>query len=78
MILNDPDLFRNAALIDGGWRSRPGLTVTNPATGASLGDLPDCTAAETEEAISASERAMKSWAARTMRSGRISCWPGTT
>ncbi|AWI85922.1 succinate-semialdehyde dehydrogenase (NADP(+)) (plasmid) [Alloyangia pacifica] len=65
MILNDPDLFRNAALIDGDWRSRPGLTVTNPATGASLGDLPDCTAAETEEAISAAERAMKSWASRT-------------
>ncbi|MBV5262245.1 NAD-dependent succinate-semialdehyde dehydrogenase [Synechococcus moorigangaii CMS01] len=65
MTLNDPDLFRNAALIDGNWRARPGLTVTNPATGEPLGNLPDCTAAETEEAIAAAEQAMKGWAART-------------
>ena len=65
MKLTDPDLFRNAALIDGDWRARPGLTVTNPATGDALGELPDCTAAETEEAIAAAERAMKGWAART-------------
>jgi len=65
MTLKDPDLFRNAALIDGDWRARPGLTVTNPATGEPLGDLPDCTAADTEEAIAAAERAMKGWAART-------------
>ncbi|MGR3269601.1 NAD-dependent succinate-semialdehyde dehydrogenase [Thalassococcus profundi] len=65
MTLKNPDLFRNAALIDGDWRARPGLTVTNPATGEPLGDLPDCTAADTEEAIAAAERAMKGWAART-------------
>ena len=65
MTLKDPDLFRNAALIDGDWRARPGLTVTNPATGEPLGNLPDCTAADTEEAIAAAERAMKGWAART-------------
>ena len=39
--------------------------MTNPATGEPLGNLPDCTAADTEEAIAAAERAMKGWAART-------------
>lgn len=63
--LQDPDLFRNAALIDGAWFSRPDMPVTNPATGAALGQLPDCTAAETATAIAAAERAMVGWRALT-------------
>jgi len=65
MKLQDPDLFRTAALIDGRWIERPELEVTDPATGAPLGRLPDCTAAETRDAIDAAARAMKPWAART-------------
>jgi succinate-semialdehyde dehydrogenase/glutarate-semialdehyde dehydrogenase len=65
MTLQDPDLFRNAALIDGAWFSRPEMAVTNPATGAVLGELPDCTAAETRTAIAAAEKAMIGWRART-------------
>jgi len=65
MNLQDPDLFRIAALIDGHWIARPELEVTDPATGASLGRLPDCTAAETREAIAAAAQAMTGWAART-------------
>jgi succinate-semialdehyde dehydrogenase/glutarate-semialdehyde dehydrogenase len=65
MTLQDPDLFRNAALIDGAWFSRPEMAVTNPATGAVLGELPDCTAAETRTAIAAAETAMIGWRART-------------
>ncbi|MGR3481133.1 NAD-dependent succinate-semialdehyde dehydrogenase [Salipiger marinus] len=65
MNLQDPDLFRIAALIDGRWIARPELEVTDPATGASLGRLPDCTAAETREAIAAAAQAMTGWAART-------------
>ncbi|TFL17167.1 NAD-dependent succinate-semialdehyde dehydrogenase [Jannaschia formosa] len=65
MKLQDPDLFRNAALIGGSWRARPEMTVTDPATGETLGSLPDCTAEETDEAIAAAARAMTGWAART-------------
>ncbi|WOI58114.1 NAD-dependent succinate-semialdehyde dehydrogenase [Palleronia sp. LCG004] len=65
MKLQDPDLFRDAALIDGRWIARTGLPVTDPATGDTLGELPDCTADETREAIAAAERAMVGWRART-------------
>ena len=65
MKLQDPDLFRNAAVIDGDWRARSEMTVTDPASGEALGQLPECTAEETHEAIAAAERAMKGWAART-------------
>lgn len=65
MKLQDPDLFRNAALIDGQWLARPDMPVTDPATGAVLGVLPDCTAEETTAAIAAAARAMVDWRART-------------
>lgn len=65
MKLQDPDLFRNAALIDGQWLARPDVPVTDPATGAVLGVLPDCTAEETTAAIAAAARAMVDWRART-------------
>lgn len=65
MKLQDPDLFRNAALIDGQWLARPDMPVTDPATGEVLGILPDCTAAETGTAIAAAARVMVDWRART-------------
>ncbi|MFN3210228.1 MAG: NAD-dependent succinate-semialdehyde dehydrogenase [Roseovarius sp.] len=65
MKLSDPDLFRQAALIDGEWIARPDMQVTNPATGAVMGTMPDITAAETERAILAAETAMRDWRART-------------
>ena len=65
MNLQDPDLFRNAALIDGGWFTRAEMAVINPANGETLGELPDCTAAETTTAIAAAERAMVGWRRRT-------------
>ncbi len=65
MNLQDPDLFRNAALIDGGWFTRAEMAVINPANGETLGELPDCTAAETTTAIAAAERAMVGWRARS-------------
>lgn len=64
MRLQDNDLFRQAALIDGAWIARADLAVTDPATGAVIGHMPDCTAPETEAAIAAAERAMKDWRAR--------------
>jgi succinate-semialdehyde dehydrogenase/glutarate-semialdehyde dehydrogenase len=70
------DLFRQAALIDGVWISRADLEVFNPATGAVLGTMPNCTAEETTAAIAAAERAMPSWRARTHaeRADILMCW----
>ncbi len=65
MQLSDPDLFRQSALIGGRWVARADMPVTNPATGATLGHMPDVTASETEEAISAAVTAQKAWRART-------------
>lgn len=65
MKLSDPDLFRQAALIDGEWIARPDMQVTNPATGAVMGTMPDITAEETGRAIMAAETAMRDWRART-------------
>jgi len=65
MNLTDRDLFRQAALIDGQWISRPDMEVTNPATGTAMGTMPDCTAEETTRAIAAAEQAMKAWRTRT-------------
>ncbi|RNF34379.1 NAD-dependent succinate-semialdehyde dehydrogenase [Paracoccus methylarcula] len=65
MKLDDPDLFRQAALIGGQWISRPDMEVTDPATGEALGHIPDCSAAETTEAIAAAEEALKDWRTRT-------------
>ena len=63
--LSDPDLFREAALIDGQWIARDDMEVSNPATGGTLGHMPDCTAEETTQAIAAAEAAMKAWKAKT-------------
>lgn len=65
MQLKDPDLFRQAALINGDWIARDDMEVINPATGTAMGTLPDCTKAETEAAIAAAAEAMKAWKAKT-------------
>ena len=63
--LTDPDLFREAALIDGVWIARADMAVEDPATGTAMGHMPDCTAEETTAAIAAAEAAMTGWKART-------------
>lgn len=65
MQLKDTDLFRNAALIGGEWLTRPDLDVLDPASGKAIGQVPDCTATETERAIAAAETAMIAWRRRT-------------
>ncbi|GGB24412.1 NAD-dependent succinate-semialdehyde dehydrogenase [Allosediminivita pacifica] len=65
MNLKDNDLFRQAALVGGEWISRDDMAVIDPATGAPMGHMPDCTAAETDAAIAAAEEAMVAWKART-------------
>ena len=55
---------RNLNLIDGAWveaDSRQSIDVTNPATGAVIGTVPNSGAAETRRAIEAAERAFHVW-----------------
>ena len=54
--LNDPALFRRRAFIDGEWRDADDgarFAVHNPASGEAIGDVPRCTAVDTERAIEA-------------------------
>jgi succinate-semialdehyde dehydrogenase/glutarate-semialdehyde dehydrogenase len=65
LVLSDPSLLREAALIDGEWIGGADSTVVNPATGAVIGRVPSLGAAETRRAIEAAARAQPAWAART-------------
>ena len=60
----DTPLFKEAAFIDGTWVSAPGrLAVRNPATGATIGHVPDLGADETDRAITAAAAAFPAWRA---------------
>ncbi|MBB5497606.1 NAD-dependent succinate-semialdehyde dehydrogenase [Paraburkholderia sp. MM5384-R2] len=62
--LKDPDLLREAMLIDGKWvqaDSCQSIDVVNPATGELVARVPNGGAAETRRAIDAAERAMRGW-----------------
>lgn len=62
--LKDADLFRQQALIGGEWldaASGARVEVTNPATGAVMGTIPDLSADETRRAIDAANLAFASW-----------------
>ena len=54
--LKDPTLLRQQCYVDGAWRDAAGggtKPVTNPATGAVLGTVPNMGADETRAAIEA-------------------------
>lgn len=62
--LGDPDLFRQAILIDGEWvqaDSGETMDIRNPATGELVGRVPRAGKAETARAIAAADRAMRAW-----------------
>ena len=66
--LADPDLFRQACLIDGEWLQADGggtIAVTDPSTGETIGHVPNMGAAETRRAIESADRAFKVWRALT-------------
>ncbi|HEX7417005.1 MAG TPA: aldehyde dehydrogenase family protein, partial [Steroidobacteraceae bacterium] len=70
MKLRDAALLRMQCYIDGEWRdadSGASVPVTNPATGARLGTVPDAGATETRRAIEAAARAYPTWAKRTAK-----------
>jgi succinate-semialdehyde dehydrogenase/glutarate-semialdehyde dehydrogenase len=66
--LKEPGLFRESAFIGGDWvqaASGATIAVDDPATGAVIGTVPDCDAADTQQAIAAAEAAFAPWRART-------------
>jgi succinate-semialdehyde dehydrogenase / glutarate-semialdehyde dehydrogenase len=70
MKLKDPSLLREACYIDGGWTAADNgttLTVHNPATAQTLGQIPNMGTAETRRAIAAAGAALPAWAARTAK-----------
>ncbi|WP_342666058.1 NAD-dependent succinate-semialdehyde dehydrogenase [Skermanella stibiiresistens] len=73
--LADPRLFRERAHVGGKWcsaRSGAVVEVTNPATGALIGTVPDMGAAETRDAVAAAVSAFPAWRATLPRErGRV-------
>ena len=70
MNLKNTDLLRSTNLIGGKWITaddQSTLTVVNPGTGAQLGQVPRCGAAETRRAIEAADAAWPAWRALTAR-----------
>jgi succinate-semialdehyde dehydrogenase/glutarate-semialdehyde dehydrogenase len=62
--LNNPQLLRHHALIDGEWLAADDgstITVVNPSTADTLGQVPRMGRAETRRAIEAAERALPAW-----------------
>ncbi|ENT8681971.1 aldehyde dehydrogenase family protein [Escherichia albertii] len=70
MKLNDSNLFRQQALINGEWLDANNgevIDVTNPANGDKLGSVPKMGADETRAAIDAANRAQPAWRALTAK-----------
>jgi len=70
MQLKDPTLLRQQCYINGEWldaNSAETITVTNPATGETLGTTPNMGATETQTAIDAANAALPSWRALTAK-----------
>ena len=70
MRLKDPKLLRTQAFSNGAWVNADNdatLSVTNPATGAVLGTVPNMGVAETRRAIAAAAAAFPAWAAKTAK-----------
>src|SRR3546814_17621649 len=68
--LSDPDLLRTRGFIDGQWCDADdggSCEVTNPATGAVLGTVPDMGAAETRRALAAARPGFPDWATKTAK-----------
>ncbi|PIA67421.1 succinate-semialdehyde dehydrogenase I [Ectopseudomonas toyotomiensis] len=79
MQLNDPDLLRHQAYIDGQWCDAGNGDVTeifNPANGKSLGSVPNIGGAQTRQAIEAARAAQPAWRALTAkeRAARLRKW----
>ncbi len=70
MQLKDPGLLREACFIGGVWSTADDgatLPVRNPATGETIGAIPNMGGAQTRRAIAAAATAFPAWAARTAK-----------
>ncbi|MGG7607210.1 NAD-dependent succinate-semialdehyde dehydrogenase [Massilia sp. BKSP1R2A-1] len=68
--LNDPGLLRQQAYLGGEWADAidaSTITVTNPATGETLGTVPHMGALETRRAIEAANQAWPEWRRKTAK-----------
>src|SRR3954468_23792943 len=68
--LKDPSLFRQQCYIDGQWLdadSGKSVAVNNPATGETLGTIPNMGTAETKRAIEAANAAWPAWRKKTAK-----------
>ena len=68
--INDTELLRSQAWIDGQWVSSgsgEAITVTNPADGSNVGRVPALSADETREAIAAADKAFVPWRSLTAK-----------
>jgi len=77
--LNDTDLLKSRAFIDGQWSdsdSGESFDVTNPATGEVITTVASCGTDETRRAIEAADRALTSWRQTTAkaRAGCLRRW----
>jgi len=61
-----PDLLRDAAYINGRWTHAASvMRVENPATGQTLGTVPNLRATEAMQAVAAADDALSAWRARS-------------
>ena len=70
MRLKDPSLLKQHCFIDGTWSAADSagtISVSNPASGALLANVPNAGAAETRRAIAAAAAALPAWASRTAK-----------
>ena len=75
--LTDKSLLKEECLIDGQWMgSDQKISVTNPATGEHIANVPKFGVAQTKQAIEAANRAWPAWRARTAkeRSAVLNRW----
>ncbi|WP_417684202.1 NAD-dependent succinate-semialdehyde dehydrogenase [Roseibium sp.] len=64
----DTTFFKQSVFINGGWSAADAggtIDVVNPATGESIGTVPDCGRTETARAIDAAHAALPAWKAKT-------------
>ncbi len=68
--LKQMTLLKNQGLIDGQWvgaDSGKTFAITNPATGATIVQVPNMGASETERAIAAAQKALPAWRKKTAK-----------
>jgi succinate-semialdehyde dehydrogenase/glutarate-semialdehyde dehydrogenase len=70
MRIHNQSLLRSTVFMGGNWIAATdgkSFAVRDPATGGALGDVPDCGAVETRQAIAAAEAALAGWRRMTAK-----------